>query len=159
MKMSQLKKKYIVATLVCTILCYAGSVCKMVSPQSRRARGRGEEDLYFSLSSPLSCEVLKPLWNLNLLTLWSAIARQWWQEGSDGDNQHTLQQYWPCWQGEAPLCWTSHCRGELAAAAKGLEYERHGKLPSIVMKYTCSLQYKKPGNKLFIFFKWILILN
>lgn len=67
--MSQLLEKQIVITLVCTILCNAGRVHKIVSPQSRYAKERDEEDLYISLSHPLSCEGPKPLRHLNLLML------------------------------------------------------------------------------------------
>lgn len=112
-KWANLKKKEKVVTLVCTILCYAGRVSEMVSSQNIYAREREQEDLYFSLPCPLSCEVLKSVWNLSLLMILSAIAREGWQEGNSGDHQHTLQQYWLGWRGEASFHWTSHCPGEL----------------------------------------------
>lgn len=76
------------------------------------------------------------LWNsvttLDVLKLWSV--RKQWQEVPRGNNQHTLQKSWLGWQQELLLHWTSHCQGGLGTAAKVLEYEQHGKLPSIVKK-------------------------
>lgn len=86
--------------------------------------------------------------DLSLQKLWSE--RKQWQEMHRGNNQHTLQKYRLGWQEELLLHWTSHCQGGLGVGAKVLDYKKHGKMPSIVKKYSCSLLYKNLGNKLLI---------
>lgn len=135
MKTNQLQ--IIVVALMRTILCKAEVLIKRLSPQNSHTKGSGHFDqgMYFSLSCPLSCEVLKLLWipcrslqkYINLEILQSAVARRWWQEGSNGHSHITVIQSGMA-KGDHSIRPVSMHQGELGIRAKVSECEQYHKL-------------------------------